>query len=108
MFPLLPALILLLLQGQAPLERAQLPGTLDALPWGAMVRQIEADQKLGRPLSAEARALLWLIARPQETPGPAVDTRPEAQTALPDHTPTRVTQGYGKSDRTRDGPFVLA
>lgn len=108
MFPLLPALILLLLQGHAPLERGPLPATLDALPWGAMVRQIEADKQLGRPLSAEARALLWLMAQPKETPGPVVETRPEAPSSLPDHTPTRVTQGYAKSDRTRDGPFVLA
>lgn len=108
MFPLLPALILLLLQGHAPLERAQLPATLDALPWGAMVRQIEADQKLGRPLSAEARALLWLIAQPKETPKPSIDGHPEA-TPLPlGIARPRLDRGYAKSDRTRDGPFVLA
>jgi hypothetical protein len=104
MFPLLPALILLLLQGHGPLERGPLPATLDALPWGAMVRQIEADKQLGRPLSAEARALLWLMAQPKETPGPSVEALPVAQLPLPEQTPARVAQGYAKSDRTRDGP----
>ncbi len=108
MFPLIPALILLLLQGHAPLDRAQLPAALDALPWGAMVRQIEADQKLGRPLSAEARALLWLIAQPAGTSAPAVSEDPEAEPHLPELPITRLDRGYAKSDRTRDGPFVLA
>jgi len=107
MFPLIPALILLLLQGHAPLDRAQLPATLDALPWGAMVRQIEADQKLGRPLSAQARALLWLITQPAESPAPTFE-HTETSLAIPIAT-DRVTlsPGHSKSDRTRDGPFVL-
>lgn len=108
MFPLIPALILLLLQGHAPLERAQLPAALEALPWGAMVRQIEADQKLGRPLSAEARALLWLMAQPKETPQPVLDTQPKETPRRIEPAPIRLAQGYAKSDRTRDGPLVLA
>lgn len=108
MFPLIPALILLLLQGHAPLDRAQLPATLDALPWGAMVRQIEADQKLGRPLSAQARALLWLITQPAESPAPNFERLEATQPipAAPDT--TRLSRGHSTSDRTRDGPFVLA
>lgn len=108
MFPLIPALLLLLLQGQAPLERTQAFATFDPLQWHAVVRQIEADGNNGHLPKAQVRALLELLCRSTEV---AIDReeRIHEPTLLVAISPRdRITAGFAKSVRTRDGPYFFA
>lgn len=107
MFPLLPALILLLLQGHLPNERGLVSANLDALPWSAVARNLDGDPSFGRKLSAEARAWIWLLSQPKTTEAlPSPEAR--KSTPLPVVAKLGLPDGKRRSDRTRDGPLVLA
>lgn len=104
MFPLLPALILLLLQGHTPLERGRLPATLDALQWGVVAKQYEADGHSGKAPVAQVCALLRLLAPRVDAVPESVSDEPVAAKIVEADSPSRLAKGFAKSERSRDGP----
>lgn len=102
MLPLLPALLLLILQGPSSVERmaleGRLPAALEAIhrqmeagdPQGALIRLLS----LGEPATdTKATPHLTVEEDKQDTPPPAEPSS------------TRITKGFAKSQRSRDGPF---
>jgi hypothetical protein len=116
MLPLLPALILLLLQGPSNVERlahdGRLPAALQAIhqqmdrpeafPGDVLASLIAVSNDL--ELSKALYALLSLKAKddPQPTALPVV----ERTVVLPSAVPA-LSEGYFRSQRTRDGPSAL-
>ena len=119
MFPILPALILLLLQGPSNFERlsvdGRLPGALEAihhrmaLP-GAQRLTDHEEQALASLIAAGAsidltRALMSLLWTADETPRlNAPETVAFAQPADYPATSAPPKDGFARSQRTRDGP----
>lgn len=109
MFPILPVLILLLLQGPSNVERlardGRLPAVLDA---------VHQELRLPAPERTieEETALVSLMALlgPGETESPAPKPIREIPTRI--EIPVVVapvpTAGYETCRRTRDGPFLFA
>jgi len=108
MFPLIPALILLLLQGQASLERGRVPATLEGLPWAIVAQHLEADERgASKPRIAQVCALLRLLSPNREITAPVVEAAP-AKPSRPSSAPIeRLSAGYEEDQRSRDGPSVL-
>lgn len=106
MFPLIPALILLLLHGHVPAERAWMPAVLDGVTWSSSTRPVEPGQPQEiKERAAQVCALLRLLG-----PRPPANKTPEPEAAdvcvpLPQ---VRLADGFGKGRRTRDGPAVLS
>ncbi len=108
MFPLIPALILLLLQGQLPLERGRMPATFEGLQWAIVAKQLEADPKgASKPRIAQVCALLRLFAPSQEIGTPETDASTEPAPAPIAPPIARMSAGFEDDQRSRDGPFDL-
>ena len=104
MFPLLPALILLLLQGQPALERGRAPTTFEDLSWQIVSRQIDRDGKGANPPLAEVCALLRML-NPKVEPAPVLDADADSSPHDPvQRGSIRLSEGFAKSQRSRDGP----
>jgi len=120
MLPLLPALILLILQGPANIERlacdGHLPAALKAIHRHMRKPEAkEADNVLlasllavssDREMSEALQHLLALTSPPEE---PQVATpAPEPEASPPISAPAHLgapQDGHGTSQRSRDGPF---
>lgn len=108
MFPLIPALLLLFLQGQAPLERGRVPATFDGLPWQVVARQRESDTKGARPPLAQVCALLRLLLPKCEVAPPSKGLERAPVPPRPATRIDRLAEGFARSQRSRDGPFLSA
>jgi len=120
MLPLLPALILLLLQGPSNFERLAVNGRLPAA-LEAIQRQIVASESdsltecekqsfasilanhLGDPLSNALFAILQPIQAPTRTVVSVEDC--ESKRHVCEQGSLHLPTGFGSSDRTRDGPL---
>jgi hypothetical protein len=115
MLPILPVILLLLLQGPANVERMALQGRLPAA--------IEAIQRMDAPQN-EKEAFVSLLAASQdpelthalfsilkwtEPAEPKVVSVPEEPTFVPIEPPHEVALrgGFSKSNRSRDGPALV-
>jgi len=104
MFPLIPALLLLFLQGQAPLERGRVPATLDGLPWQVVSHQRDSDARGDRPPVAQVCALLRLFMPKYEVAPPSIDLESKPTRPRPAARVDRLAEGFAHSQRSRDGP----
>lgn len=119
MFPLFPALILLLLQGPSNFERAamegRLPTALEAISCqsaqlGSPRLSEQEEQALAELIASGteiSQALLTILCR-TETPRrqePVLETRPTPPFVLPDAPP--ISSGFANTQRSRDGPVTL-
>lgn len=122
MLPLLPALILLLLQGPSNVERLALEGrlpaalqavhaTLDrpALPAEeqrkvlAQLLSVSSDAELTRVFAS----LLALVTDDPETKDAETPGEERSAPTLPTETRARVPDGFLACQRSRDGPSTL-
>ena len=119
MLPLLPALILLLLQGPSNLERlavnGRLPAALEAIhrqmvnsesgSLGELEQTTFAGIFANRLNESLSTALLSLLQPIQEQPKESLQaTADERLIRFVESNQLRTPDGFGKSDRTRDGP----
>lgn len=117
MLPLIPALLLLLLQGPSNVERlaqdGRLPEALNSIHQRLGVSSQAADLAMSSLLSMSndaslAQALATLLAADSpETPKLVcrrISELPVAGCPLPDWASPRLTEGYEKGLRSRDGP----
>ena len=125
MFPLLPALLLLILQGPSSIEKMALEGRLPAA-LEAISRQMESDHRAvgsskvdeavlasflafsGNPSASHALYTLLCAGEPSSEPKKALVADVEGEISLPvldvgDSDP--LPAGYAGSRRSRDGPF---
>ena len=112
MLPILPALLLLFLQGPANLERMALEGRLPAAMDGSHRIEIRDDRALAALLSASnntelSSAILalinWSVDKPTSAPSEPISTNvvvPVAQVKA-------TEDGFKSSQRSRDGPSVV-
>lgn len=129
MLPLLPALLLLILQGPSSVERMALDGRLPAA-LEAIHRQMESqDHKSPAVSKAEEAMLASLLALsndPQVSHAlikllslgePAAMPRPSLAIEAQDESPPNSiaegdsavpVEGFAESQRSRDGPFACA
>jgi len=121
MLPILPALILLLLQGPSNVERlareGRLPAALDAvhrdIDRGQACRSMQSQAVIASllathdaQLSSALYALLTPNDEPSELPKKATPGEPKS-VVLPGEGPA-PQEGYSRGSRTRDGPRSIA
>jgi hypothetical protein len=118
MLPILPALLLLILQGPSSIEKMALDGRLPAA-LEAVSRQMESqDHRSGSIEKADAAVLASLLAfsndpdlsdTPEAAPNHALglDEEPESEPRplSPDSETPAMPDGWIKNQRSRDGPF---
>ena len=116
MLPLLPALLLLLLQGPSNIERlaqaGRLPEALDSLHRQIFVSPAAADlamtsllQMSGDESLAQALAtLLGSSEAPPQTPATPARVEEIGAPAPVDRSAIATDEGYSENRRTRDGP----
>jgi hypothetical protein len=104
MFPLLPALLLLILRGSTGLERFPQDG-LALQPWINLETQIRA-RDIGSEVAFLELLTLVNAVQCQTTEGPTKpQTAPrEAATPIPAFQVASLKRGFQASLRTRDGP----
>lgn len=119
MFPLIPVLILLLLQGPSNIERLAQDGRLPQALVAAQPRieapaseVSQAEAMLASLLQAGAdpdlsHALAWLLSAQDDAPKAVVLDLSEAdELGMPSNgTPPDLSDGFLVCRRTRDGPF---
>lgn len=120
MLPIIPALLLLLLQGPANIERmaseGRLPAALDAMhrhmakPTQSQVRPTEnvvLASLLAVSNDREMSQFLWQMLSIAEPTDPVVSIPVEPEAVAPIECPPRlgdISEGFFASGRTRDGP----
>jgi hypothetical protein len=125
LFPLLPALLLLILQGPSSIEKMALEGRLPAV-LEAMSRQMESDHHSvgsskvdeavlasflafsGNPSASHALYTLLCIGEPSAEPKKVVVAETQANlspSVFDVGDSTQLPAGHAGSQRSRDGPF---
>lgn len=116
MFPLIPVILLLLLQGPSNADRlarnGHLLGSLDAIAADSTLR--ESDRVVLASLFARedaklSDALIAILRSDRTRPSAPPPTEPVVKQVPVSAPKLRLQQGYARSQRSRDGPlsFVL-
>lgn len=121
MLPILPALILLLLQGHSNLERlareGRLPMGLDAIyrdvDQPELARSMASDSVFASLLAsrdAQLSSILSVLLGPSKPQEPSRSVAPseEPRAATPSVKFEALHPGFAKGSRTRDGPSRIA
>jgi hypothetical protein len=112
MLPILPAILLLFLQGPAHLERLALEGRLPAgfdaehLQAGREERAIAALLASGNANEFSSAILALLEFSEESTPSKPA-TKISTFVAITPSQVAKVARGYGEGVRSRDGPFAV-